>query len=60
MRAKVLGVLRDYGGLAFTLKRSRSLLATTSVVSAGYQMGGSEKTRAMCHTTADPDRGGRN
>jgi primosomal protein N' (replication factor Y) len=51
-RAKVLGVLRDYGGLAFTLKRSRSAGVTTSVVRVGVKLGAVSEARAICRHTA--------
>ncbi|AGI73203.1 primosomal protein N' [Octadecabacter arcticus 238] len=62
-RAKVLGVLRDYGGLAFTLKEiAESAGVTTSVVKGLVKLGAvseEDAPRDVPYPRLDPDRGGK-
>jgi primosomal protein N' (replication factor Y) len=62
-RAKVLGVLREYGGLAFTLKEiAESAGVTTSVVKGLVKLGAvseEDAPRDVPYPRLDPDRGGK-
>jgi primosomal protein N' (replication factor Y) len=62
-RAKVLGVLHDYGGLAFTLKEiAESAGVTTSVVKGLVKLGAvseEDAPRDVPYPRLDPDRGGK-
>lgn len=62
-RAKVLGVLRDYGGLAFTLKEiAESAGVTTSVVKGLVKLGAvseEDAPRDVPYPRLDPDHGGK-
>jgi primosomal protein N' (replication factor Y) len=62
-RAKVLGVLRDYGGLAFTLKEiAESAGVTTSVVKGLVKLGAvseEDAPRDVPYPRLDPDRSGK-
>jgi primosomal protein N' (replication factor Y) len=62
-RAKVLGVLRDYGGLAFTLKEIADTAGvTTSVVKGLVKMGAvreEDAPRDVPYPRLDPEYGGK-
>jgi primosomal protein N' (replication factor Y) len=62
-RAKILGVLREYGGLAFTLKEiAESAGVTTSVVKGLVKLGAvseEDAPRDVPYPRLDPDRGGK-
>jgi primosomal protein N' (replication factor Y) len=62
-RAKVVGVLRDYGGLAFTLKEIAEMAGvTTSVVKGLVKLGAvseEDAPRDVPYPRLDPDHGGK-
>ncbi|SMX36301.1 Primosomal protein N' [Ruegeria arenilitoris] len=62
-RARVLEVLRDYGGLAFTLKELAEMAGVTSSVVKGLVKQGAvreeDSPRDLPYPTLDPDRPGK-
>ncbi|WP_170368837.1 primosomal protein N' [Ruegeria arenilitoris] len=62
-RARVLEVLRDYGGLAFTLKELAEMAGVTSSVVKGLVKQGAvreeDSPRDLRYPTLDPDRPGK-
>ncbi len=62
-RARVLEVLRDYGGLAFTLKELAEMAGVTSSVVKGLVKQGAvreeDSPRDLHYPTLDPDRPGK-
>ncbi len=62
-RARVLEVLRDYGGLAFTLKELAEMAGVTSSVVKGLVKQGAvreeDSPRDLHYQTLDPDRPGK-